>query len=88
MISAVYPDTKIQFCIIHMVHNSLKFVGWKNYKAVTKELKTIYQAPTEEQALQSLAHFEEIWDDKYPYIGQSLRVHWECKYPIFSTQFT
>ena len=76
-INAVYPDTKIQLCIIHMVRSSLKFVSWKDYKELTKDLKMIYQASTEEQALQALAHFEEIWDDKYPYIGQSWRRHWE-----------
>lgn len=47
--------------------SSLKFVNWKDYKELTKDLKMIYQTPTEEQALQALAHFEEIWDDKYPY---------------------
>lgn len=70
-INAVYPDSKIQLCIIHMVRSSLKLVSWKDYKELSKDLKMIYQAPTEEQALQALAHFEEIWDDKYPYIGQS-----------------
>lgn len=49
-----------------MVRSSLKFVSWKDYKELTKDLKMIYQASTEEQALQALAHFEEIWDDKYP----------------------
>ena len=52
-----------------MVRSNLKFVSWKDYKELTKDLKMIYQASTEEQALQALAHFEEIWDDKYPYIG-------------------
>lgn len=67
--NAVCPDTKIQLCIFHMVRSSLKFVSWKDYKELTKDLKMIYHASTEEQALQALAHFEEIWDDEYPYIG-------------------
>lgn len=62
-----FSDAKIQLCIIHMVRSSLKFVNWKDYKELTKDLKMIYQTPTEEQALQALAHFEKIWDDKYPY---------------------
>jgi putative transposase len=36
-INAVYPDTKMQLCIVHMVRNSLRFVAWKDYKAVTRE---------------------------------------------------
>ncbi|MFW9280995.1 IS256 family transposase, partial [Glaesserella parasuis] len=49
-INAVYPKTKIQLCIVHLVRNSLKFVSWKDYKAVTADLKQVYQAPTEAQA--------------------------------------
>lgn len=76
-INAVYPEAQIQLCIVHMVRNSLKFVSWKDYKAITKDLKTIYQAATEEQALQSLSHFESVWDEKYGYISQSWRRHWD-----------
>lgn len=36
-INTVYPDTHIQLCIVHMVCNSLKFVPWKNYKAITAD---------------------------------------------------
>ena len=46
-ITAVYPQTRIQLCIIHMVRNSLKYVSWKDYKAVTSDLKRIYQSTTE-----------------------------------------
>jgi putative transposase len=47
-INAVYPMTQIQLCIVHMVQNSLKYVAWKGYKAVTADLKLIYQSITEE----------------------------------------
>ncbi|GKO25501.1 IS256 family transposase [Klebsiella pneumoniae] len=57
-INAVYPEARIQLCIVHMVRNSLRFVSWKDYKAVTRDLKAIYQAPTEEAGLQlNLATF-------------------------------
>ena len=46
-IAAVYPQTRIQLCIIHMVRNRLKYVSWKGYKAVTNDLKRIYQSTTE-----------------------------------------
>src|SRR5699024_3234163 len=46
-IEAAFPETRIQLCIVHMVRNSLKYVSWKDYKAVTRDLKKIYQAPTE-----------------------------------------
>ncbi len=44
-INTVYPKARIQLCIVHMVRNSLRFVSWKDYKAVTRDLKAIYQAP-------------------------------------------
>jgi transposase-like protein len=47
-----------------MVRNSLKFVPWKDYKAITSDLKRIYQSITEEDALMSLEQFEQRWDDK------------------------
>lgn len=40
-INSVYPQTHIQLCIIHMVRNSLKYVAWKDYKAVTERLKAV-----------------------------------------------
>ncbi|MCT2388840.1 IS256 family transposase [Erwinia pyrifoliae] len=76
-INSVYPQTNIQLCIIHMVRNSLKYVSWKDYKAVTGGLKTVYQAPTEEAALMALDKFAGIWDEKYPQISKSWRAHWE-----------
>ena len=76
-INSVYPQTHIQLCIIHMVRNSLKYVSWKDYKAVTSGLKAVYQAPTEEAALMALDAFADKWDDKYPQISKSWRAHWE-----------
>ncbi|CNL85805.1 IS256 family transposase [Yersinia aldovae] len=76
-INSVYPQTHIQLCIIHRVRNSLKYVSWKDYKAVTGGLKAVYQAPTEEGALMALDTFADAWDDKYPQISKSWRAHWE-----------
>ncbi len=49
-INTVYPKARIQLCIVHMVRNSLRFVSWKDYKAVTRDLKAIYQVPRKRQA--------------------------------------
>lgn len=82
-INAVYPDTKIQLCIVHMVRNSLRFVSWKDYKAVTADLKQVYQAPTEAMALTALAQFSKKWSGKYPLISKS----WETNWANISTLF-
>ena len=56
-INSVFPQIHIQLCIIHMVRNSLKYVSWKDYKAATSGLKTVYQAPTEDAALMAMDAF-------------------------------
>lgn len=76
-INSVYPQTHIQLCIIHMLRNSLKYVAWKDYKAVTQDLKAVYQAPTEEAALMALEQFAQVWDAKYPQISKSWYGHWQ-----------
>lgn len=75
-INSVFPQTQIQLCIVHMVRNSLKYVSWKDYKSVTTDLKTVYQATTEELGLQALDKFAEQWDEQYPQISKSWRSHW------------
>lgn len=75
-IQSVYPNARIQLCIVHMVRNSIRYVAWKDYKSVTAELKLIYQSSTEDEALLELDHFAERWDDKYPQISRSWRNCW------------
>ena len=83
-IASVFPQTDIQLCIVHMVRNSLRFVSWKDYKTVTKGLKEIYQASTEENALMALELFEKEWLNQYPKIAESWRNNWENIRSIFS----
>lgn len=83
-IHAVYPDTRIQLCIVHMVRNSLKFVSWKDYKAVTGDLKQIYQSVTEEEAFKALEAFSDRWDGKYPQISKSWHTHWHNLNTLFA----
>lgn len=76
-INAVFPQAKTQLCIIHMLRNSLRYVSWKDYKAVVANLKRIYQAATEQEAAHELEMFAEKWDEKYPQISKSWRNHWQ-----------
>ncbi len=66
-----------------MVRNSLRYVSWKEYKIVAADLRKIYQAPTEEAALQSLNEVSEKWDQKYPQISRSWGAHWENLNTLF-----
>ncbi len=75
-INTVYPQAQIQLCIVHMVRNSMRYVPWKDYKAISRDLKRIYQSVTEEEALQALEEFSERWDEKYPQISRTWQAHW------------
>lgn len=83
-INTAYPQTQIQLCIVHMVRNAMKYVPWKDYKAVAADLKKIYQSVTEEEALLALDEFAERWDDKYPQISRSWRNHWHNLNTLFN----
>ena len=75
-IKAVYPKAEIQRCIVHQIRSSLKFVSWKDRKAVAKDLKSVYSAHNEEDAQLALTNFNDIWGEKYPNITVSWQNHW------------
>lgn len=83
-INTAFPETQIQLCIVHMVRNSVKYVPWKDYKAVTTDLKKIYQSATEDEALLALEQFSERWDSKYPQISRSWTAHWDNLNTLFN----
>lgn len=82
-IEAVYPQTTIQLCIVHLIRNSLRHVPWTEAKAVAQDLKPIYQASSLEEAETALETFAEKWDPLYPAISQIWLRHWEHIIPIF-----
>ncbi len=76
-VNAVFPQTRIQLCIVHMIRNSTKYVSWKERKQICADLKSIYSAPAEKAGLESLDEFGKKWDAKYPMISKSWRSNWE-----------
>lgn len=82
-IQAVYPQTHIQLCIVHMMRYSMKLIPWKDYKAVAADLKRVYQSTTEEEALQELDSLEAKWANKYPQISRSWRQNWHNLNTLF-----
>ena len=75
-ISAVYPKTEHQLCIVHQIRNSLKYVSYKDRKQVATDLKSIYTAATEQEALLALSTFEAKWIKRYPQIAKAWQMHW------------
>jgi len=81
-INTVFPKTEVQLCMVHMVRSSLKYVPYKDRKAVTVDLKEIYLAPSEDAALSALDRFSEKWDKKYSMISRSWRNRWNEVIPF------
>jgi len=86
-IKAAYPQSDVQRCIVHQIRNSLKYVSWKERKALANDLKTIYGASTEVQAAQQLERLEEQWQGRYPHVLKSWRKNWDSlttffRYPV------
>ena len=82
-ITAAFPDTEYQRCIVHQVRNTLKYVPYKDKKAFATDLKTIYLAPNEEQGLENLERVTEKWSEKYPNAMKSWKQNWDVLTPIF-----
>ena len=83
-VEAAFPETQVQLCIVHMVRNSLRYVPWKQRKAVAADLKSMYHAASVKEAETQLTAFEEKWDAHFPTISQSWRQHWPQIIPFFA----
>jgi transposase-like protein len=83
-IETVFPQTRVQLCIVHLVRNSLSYVSYKDRKAVAADLKLVYAAATESEAEQALVDFAERWDKQYPTISKSWLNHWQRVIPFFA----
>jgi putative transposase len=82
-IESVFERTVVQLCIVHMIRNSLKYVSWKERKALARDLRAIYTAPTAEAAETALEEFSARWDSRFPSISQSWRARWANVIPFF-----
>ena len=82
-IESVFPKTRIQLCIVHMVRNSLRYVSYKDRKAVAADLKRIYKSITADEAKRELEEFADKWDSRYASISRMWNRHWENVIPLF-----
>ena len=83
-IEAIFPDTEVQTCIVHLIRHSLKYVPRREYDKVTKDLKPIYTATDVDAAERALEAFEERWGQRFPPIVQAWRDSWEYVIPFMA----
>jgi putative transposase len=85
-IHTIYPLTEIQTCVVHQIRNSIKYVASKDQKIFMADLKPVYRADNESQALSELENLKEKWNKKYPMVISSWQNNWHklstyFKYP-------
>lgn len=83
-IRSVFPKTEIQLCVIHQIRNSLKYVSYKDQKALMVDLKKVYRALTLEEAEYNFEEFKDKWGKKHPIVIRS----WENNWLELTTFFT
>ena len=83
-IETVFPKTEVQLCIVHLLRQSLNYVGWKERKAVAADLKRIYRSATREAGEQELQRLAETWEARFPTISQMWRRNWERAAVLFA----
>ena len=82
-IQAVFPQTEVQLCIVHLIRSSTKQVAWKERKEVSRDLRSIYSAPSADEACRELDVFDQKWGMRYPMIAKSWRAVWSNVIPFF-----
>ena len=84
-INAVFPQTVVQTCIVHLIRHSLDFAAWKDRKPVAQALKTVYRATDANAGQAAMDAFADgPWGAKYPAIAQSWRRNWNLVIPFFA----
>ena len=81
-IEAIWPQAVVQTCVVHLIRNTIRYISWKDRKAITKALKPIYHAPTVDAAASALDDLEIEWGDRYPAVIDLWRRNWERFIPF------
>jgi transposase-like protein len=83
-ISAVWPQTITQTCVVHLLRNSFRYAGRQHYDAIAKALRPVYTAPTEAAAMERFLEFCETWGERYPAIVRLWENAWAEFVPFLS----
>jgi transposase-like protein len=81
-IEAVWAETVVQTCVVHLIRNTIRYVSWKDRKKVTAALRPVYQAATADAAASALDEFAVEWGDQYPAVVQLWQRNWNRFIPF------
>ena len=83
-IEAIFPQTTVQTCIVHLIRQSLRYVPRKDYDKVVQDLRPIYTAVDADAAQHALERFDEKWGERFPVITQAWLNAWEHVTPFLA----
>src|SRR5439155_13886100 len=83
-IEAIYPQTVVQTCVVHLIRHSLKYVPRREREQVARDLKPIYTAADADAAQAALEHFDDKWGSRFPVITQAWLNAWEYVTPFLA----
>lgn len=83
-IASIYPQTRVQLCIVHQIRNSMRYISTKDAKAFMADLKGVYQAPNREEGMRQLQLLDETWGKRYGVVIESWRRNWDLLSEFFS----
>ena len=82
--AAVFPQTQVQLCIVHMIRHSLAYVSWQDRRTMVADLRAIYAAANEDAAAMALNDFRAKWAGQYPTIAASWERNWAGIVPLLA----
>jgi len=75
-IEAIFPQARVQSCIVHQVRNTINYVPHKNNREVVADVKKVYKANTLKEAEEALMDFSNKWRERYPRVVNSWNENW------------
>lgn len=83
-VGATWPAADVQTCVVHLVRNTLRYTSRQHWAKITRDLRTVYTAPTLDAATERFAEFEDRWGGRYPAVINLWRSSWEEFIPFLS----
>ena len=83
-LTAAFPEPRVQTCLVHQLRRSMRYVGYRDRRAVARDLRSVYTAADPERALAELERFDALWGERYPMIAGAWRARWDGLAPLLS----
>jgi len=67
-VGEVWPEAVVQACVVHLLRGSFRYASKRDWAAIARDLKPVYTAASETEALERFVEFSDTWGGRYPAI--------------------